>query len=45
MCEHLFLGGVSASGLKSQAHHSSEHVRSGATEKHPVYCINIIMLI
>ena len=32
MCENLFLSAVSASGLKSQAYHSSEHVRSGSAE-------------
>ena len=41
----LFLGPLSALGLKSQAHQSSEHVRSGVTEKQPAYCTNIIMSI
>jgi hypothetical protein len=39
----LFLGAVSASGLKSH-HHASDHVRSGATEKQPAYCTNIIII-
>ena len=45
MCENLFLSAVSASGLKSQVCHSSEHVRSGSAEKQPEYCTNFIIII
>ena len=31
----IFLGAVNVSGLIPQAHYSSKHVRSGATEKQP----------
>ena len=42
-----FLGAVSVSGSKLQVHHSSVHVRSGATEKqaaHKYYYLKEVFL-